>query len=266
MPEELFKSFLRRHSTVTEVDGLFYLATHPRTSEFEKAYNSIRSIEGRLYSDEVVANLPEILASHPLATEWRIRRRSATRLVRQLMTKQPQTVLEVGCGNGWLTNFLQEQLNADCCGLDVNEIELKQAVRVFGHNTNLTFFYGDVNSEIFRKDFVADVIVLASSIQYFDNPAELIGKLLRMLAPGGAIHILDSPFYKDANAKKARERSTRYFEQRGHGELGEHYFHHTLDAIKGFNYRIEYDPGKISSSIQRLVNDYSPFPWIIIES
>jgi len=45
------------------------------------AYLRARSAEGRLYPDDVVARLPLVPPSDPLAREWRMRADSATRLV-----------------------------------------------------------------------------------------------------------------------------------------------------------------------------------------
>src|SRR5271168_5379699 len=84
---------------------------HSRLREilFEKKYIVIRSLENRLCTDEELIKLPEMPAEHAHYREWQTRKRSASKLVRYLAgRKKTQEILEVGCGNGWLTHHLAE--------------------------------------------------------------------------------------------------------------------------------------------------------------
>jgi len=105
---------------------------HSRLREilFEKKYIVIRSLENRLCTDEELAKLPDLPAEHPHHREWEIRRRSVQRLVRYLAgRKRPLEILEVGCGNGWLTHHLAELPGTKVTGIDINFTELQQAAR-----------------------------------------------------------------------------------------------------------------------------------------
>ena len=71
---------------------------------FEEQYLKIRQKEKRLYADEEVKHLPDIAPWHVHYREWQFRKRSATRLMRYLeKKKRALNMLEVGCGNGWLS-------------------------------------------------------------------------------------------------------------------------------------------------------------------
>ncbi|HYC87539.1 MAG TPA: class I SAM-dependent methyltransferase [Chryseosolibacter sp.] len=224
----------------------------------------MRLQEGRLYPDEVVATLPWIDVNHPFAKEWAIRSSSLARLVRHLRQLNPQSILEIGCGNGWLIYNIQQQVGADCCGIDINELELRQAASVFGKNKNLSFVYGNIADHIFEGATV-DVIILASVIQYFRDPVTLFEELVRLVNPGGEVHVLDSPVYSSYNVAAAHERSARYFTESGNHPMQSCYFHHTRDIFSKFNVSTMYNPHSWTNRALRKMSNRSPFPWIVIK-
>jgi SAM-dependent methyltransferase len=213
------------------------------TGEFENEYFSLREKEGRILSDDTVKKLPFI--SDP---EWKIRALSAKKLVKQLKKENTRSFIEVGCGNGWLTNYLQRELNAKAVGIDVVKAELMQAARISEGKS--TFFYGDIFSSSF-DNLEADTIVLASSIQYFPDVDRLIRRL------NGTIHIIDSPIYETGLGGNAKERSANYFHSKKADEMKTFYFHHekSVFAKAEFLYR----PNKLKTLL-----GHSPFPWIRI--
>jgi ubiquinone/menaquinone biosynthesis C-methylase UbiE len=210
-----------------------------------------------------LASLPKVPVGHPLRQEWIIRQKTADKLVAYLHKARAVSLIEVGCGNGWLMNYLREQLSLDCAGIDMNVTELEQAERIFGHRDGFTLVYGDILSSAFQSSLV-DVIVVASSIQYFPDLALLINKLLAFLRPHGEIHILDSPLYTTQEAMMAKGRSTEYFRQSGHEAMNRYYFHHTWESLQEFSYQVLYDPGSWQHRFNRVFRPDSPFPWIKI--
>lgn len=228
-------------------------------------YLSVREKEGRLYSDDVVAQLPSISTAHPLAKEWRARSASAARLTRYLSQRpKPLSILDLGCGNGWLSNLLRR--SGHCViGLDQNRYELKQAARVFSQQAGLSFLEADV----FAAPFVAetfDVILLASVVQYFHDLTVLLSVLLRYLKRQGEIHIIDSPLYSDAERDHAANRSFQYYASLGFPQMAEHYFHHGPSDLRGFRPKTLYQGHPLTLRINQLLGRVdSPFPWIMIE-
>src|SRR5688572_12332470 len=133
-------------------------------ASFGKLYISLREKEGRVYSDDEVAVLPEINARHLHYGEWQMRKRSSRQLAQHLLGKgREPAILEVGCGNGWLCHQLSAITAGKITGIDINDIELQQAKRVFGHIRNLEFIYGDIREGIVKSNQY-DVIVFASSV------------------------------------------------------------------------------------------------------
>ncbi|MES2060530.1 MAG: methyltransferase [Bacteroidota bacterium] len=45
--------------------------------------------------------------------------------------RNPLKILEVGCGNGWLSAKLTEIQQTEIIGLDLNKSEIHQAINVF---------------------------------------------------------------------------------------------------------------------------------------
>ena len=230
-------------------------------NQFEETYLALRRKEGRVYSDEEVRSLPTIDTSHPHFAEWRIRKDSCDKLSRYLSKKnQNLKILEVGCGNGWLCSQLSKIEKNKVTGLDINKTELLQAQRIFGNIDNLEFLMGGIGDErIQSRKF--DIIIFAACIQYFPSFDEIISSCLQMLNANGEIHILDSHFYSYSEKAAARDRSEEYFESMGFSEMNQHYFHHEVQQLQKYNFKILYH----SSWIRRIFSrDKNPFPWICI--
>jgi ubiquinone/menaquinone biosynthesis C-methylase UbiE len=227
---------------------------------FEKLYITSREKENRLYTDGQVEQLPLIEKSHIHYNEWQVRKRSATRLIHYLENKnRPLSILEIGCGNGWLSGRLAAIGNSTITGMDINKTELDQAKRVFIKKTNISFIEGDISGIDFKKKF--DAIIFAASIQYFPSFNKIIKDALSLLNEAGEIHILDSHFYKANDIEHARQRTNSYYRSIGYEKMAEFYFHHSVDSLNGFNYKLLFNPSSLKN---RLFSKKDPFPWICI--
>jgi len=228
-------------------------------TDFEELYLAVRQLERRVYTDDQLRTLPDIDSLHVHAAEWRIRKRSCLRLVNYLHKKNRSLrILEVGCGNGWLSAKLAEIPGADVIGLDINQTEINQANRVFVRD-NLEFVYDVFNEDAF-PDVKFDVIVFAASLQYFPSVKVILDQAVSQLSPGGEIHIMDTPFYKPGEIVRANARSYNYYNALGFPQMAEYYFHHSIDELSGLNHHILLNPG----SILRLLDKRGPFHWITV--
>lgn len=249
-------------------NSLYYQKDLRRPGPFETYYRDLREKENRQFPDELVKKLPETPPGHPLQREWLVRKKSLDKLVHYLSQKKTvHRILEVGCGNGWLSNRLSQALPAEICGLDVNESELKQASNLFA-GPGVSFVYGSLWEPVVPLN-TFDITILASSIQYFPDLKKLIQRLREFNTTDGEIHILDSPFYDSAHdADAARGRSRKYFKSLGFPEMADHYFHHTFNGLMNFNFSLMYNPNSFPARFQRRLmhSPLSPFPWIRIQS
>lgn len=229
---------------------------------FEKLYTQLRHHENRIYTDAEVAALPDIPFAHPHAREWKVRKRSSQQLIQYLNRKnKPLKILEVGCGNGWFSAKLTALPSSHVTGIDVNYEELTQAVRVFAKIPNLEFLYGTLQGKML-KSLRFDIIVFASSIQYFSSLHEILAEAIDHLKPGGEIHIMDSPFYKQKEVAAARLRSEQYYESIRFPEMNKYYFHHCINELRPFNHKILYNPDANGFYLWKYKN---PFYWICIK-
>lgn len=227
-------------------------------------YLKVRLKEGRLYPDEVAERLPMLPDDHPLAQEWRVRSASCKRLVHYLARlEQPLTILDLGCGNGWLSSQLAYLPGTRVFGIDRNTFELAQAVRLFSRS-NLIFLDADIFNAPFMRQFF-DVIVIASVIQYFPDLLTLLRALQQLIKPGGEIHLLDSPLYKPEQLQSARQRTRLYYDSLGFPEMAEHYYHHTFNELDEFSPHWLYQSNDLEARLARFVGRaVSPFPWVCL--
>jgi ubiquinone/menaquinone biosynthesis C-methylase UbiE len=238
---------------------------HTRLADilFEKKYIFTRGMENRLYTDAELAVLPDIAPTHTHYKEWQVRKRSGRRLLRYLTAKKRSLdILEIGCGNGWLSHQLAEIPGTQVTGLDINFTELQQAARVFNDDPNLVFVHGDIRSGILTgRGF--DCIVFAASLQYFPSLKKIVHVTLSFLKPGGEIHIIDTPFYRPGEIESARRRTAAYYISLGYPEMADFYFHHAGNDIRSFHHSLLYNPHSFGN---RLLGNKSPFPWIRIRN
>ena len=224
-------------------------------------YLRVRVKEGRLYPDDVVRQLPLVPSDHPLYSEWTARSASCNRLTSYLSRFRPRTtVLELGCGNGWLANNIARSAGASVVGLDRNSVELRQAQRLFGDRKEMSWIVTDIFCAPFRAR-TFDVVVIASAIQYFADLKGLFETLLPLLTTGGEIHILDSPLYSPEDLAAARDRSRQYYDGLGVPEMAAYYHHHSAAALASYNLEWLYIPPRERN--RGAVRD-SPFPWVCL--
>lgn len=196
--------------------------------EASEAYERVRRNERRLLDDHIVVGLPASGGRTPHASEWRVRERTLHHVLRIAGTR-PRSILEVGCGNGWLSAHLSAA-GHHVTGLDTGATELAQAARAF-NGRSITWIHGDPwSGTLDRQRF--HLILFAASIQYFPDLHGLFDRCRELLHDDGEVLIVDSPFYTDAAAAhRAHERSCAYYASVGVPEMTAHYHHHTFHQL-----------------------------------
>ena len=244
------------------LDNLYVMGISQMDDPFEKQYIRVSTLEKRMYDDDEVSNLPNMPVSHPHYEEWLARKWSSSKLIGYLGAQnKPLRILEVGCGNGWLSFQLSKLKNSRVVGQDINFTELQQAARVFNGYTKLRFIYGDMFSGIL-SDRRFDTIVFAASIQYFSSLQKILELSLDRLNPGGEIHIIDTHFYKPSELTVAKQKKETYYRSLGFPEMATYYFHHSLEELIGFRYQLLHNPWSLQ---HKLFGSKHPFPWICIK-
>jgi len=172
--------------------------------------------------------------------------------------KSDLKILDVGCGNGWLSNKLSVIKNCEVFSVDLNFEELKQAAFVFNDMKNIHFIYGDLNS-IIQTGLKFDIILFAAAIQYFQSLYGVLNKAIFTLSDNSEIHIIDSYLYKSSQMVAAKERSKKYFETIGFPEMKNYYFHHKFDDLRTFRFEILFNPSSLKNYF---FSKNDPFYWI----
>lgn len=221
--------------------------------EFEEEYKNVRKKEGRWLTDDEVKSLPDVRAEHPLAQEWRMRKWMLMQFSDYLADKKPKNVLDIGCGNGWMTNRLSRYC-AKITGLDVGEEELEQAARCFG--SEVVNFVCSTDWSLLPKNHF-DIIYFAGSLHYFEPDKEFWEEIMRMLTPKGEIHILETSFYSEQEIGLAKMRTDDYYKRMN---ANVNYYKHLHWEVLPENRDFMYRPG----ILQRFFRGRSPFPWIRI--
>lgn len=251
---EFLKAFPKQHK-------VYYLT--PEQPTFEKAYIKIRDLEKRVYPDDLVKQLPHTPTSHRYHHEWNKRKKATLRVLSYLKQQQPDLVLDLGCGNGWFTHQVATASGGQVLGADINKTELEQAARLFESN-HCHFAYVDVFQANWPAEYF-DQVIINSCIQYFADIPHLINQLFGLLKTDGVLHIIDSPIYQSSEVEGARERSQKYYESNGVGQMIKSYHHHSWKDFDAFPIQIKYRPDTLINKLKRKIDpNESPFPWIII--
>lgn len=242
-------------------EQVYYL--DPVVADFEQAYIAIREKEERVLSDEEVWMLPHLQPDHKRYREWQKRAFTTHKVLNYLSARKYESVLDLGCGNGWFTHLLAQTTKAQVIGVDKNELELQQAARLFTA-PNCRFMYADIFSDNWPKAYF-DIVFLNACVQYFQDIDALLKQLFALLKTGGEIHFLDSPFYKQSEVEQAQKRTADYYEQNGVSAMTAYYHHHTWASLSPYNTKVLYKPKTLLNQVKRKFNiAISPFPWLIV--
>lgn len=210
--------------TFHQVDGIWRMLLPEREeyfSRFIRDYETVRRLEGRGSHDKTYyTNLPYRDLSGHMSADWHIRAKSFDAflehgIVPMEKTKRALQILDLGAGNGWLSNRLAlrgHQVAA--VDLMVNDFDGLGCHRFY----ESTFL--PVQAEFDHLPFLensADVILFNASLHYSVNIEQTLKEALRVLNPPGSLAIIDSPVYHDASsgAQMVSERETQFQKQYG---------------------------------------------------
>lgn len=228
--------------------------------EFEKAYLKAHSRANRIVSDAELRELPNTFFYTMHRQQWAIRANLSEKLISYLSKgKTEPKIMDLGCGNGWLSAKMAEIKDSQVVGVDINMTELEQAAKVFPHK-NLEFYFGDIFEDIFpKKEF--DYIILFETICYFHKLDKLINRCREYLKDEGEIHILESPFFQEKEIEEAQKDMAVYYEELRAEEMIEYHHFHERQVLHNYDFSILYKPSWLKSVFNK---DLSLHPWIRI--
>ena len=85
-------------------------------------------------------------------------------------------VLDVGCGDGTLMEFLKDNNEIDIRGIEISKINVQKCI-----GKGLTVIEGDAEKDLSQfPDGSFDFVILSQTLQAFHNPEKVISELLRV--------------------------------------------------------------------------------------
>ena len=189
---------------------------------FIEDYEAVRRFEGRGSPNaDYYRDLPFKDLSGNFSKDWAVRARSFNVLVEKLLTpiqahlERPLKVLDLGAGNGWLSNRLAVQGDrVVAVDLLVNEQDGLGAWKHYEHP--FTPIQAEFN-HLPLMDHYADVAIFNASFHYSENYAETLKETLRVVDEEGLVVIMDTPIYRRraSGEKMVAEREATFLAQYG---------------------------------------------------
>lgn len=184
-------------------------------AQFAREYTTVRRAEGWGSPDRAYYQaLPFTDLTGRFTRIWRIRARSYATFVSQVVEPMERQgtlrILDLGAGNGWLSNRLAERGHA------VTAIDLlDDPLDGLGAARHYGAAFAAVRAEFDHlplTDNQVDLAVFNASLHYSTDYAATLRETLRVLHPRGTLVILDSPMYTDptSGAQMVQERQRRF--------------------------------------------------------
>jgi len=207
------------------VDGIWRFLlpeSEAHYTRFIADYEAVRRSEGRgSPSAGYYRALPfrDLSGRHP--ADWAIRARSFNVLVKNVLTRlqnpleRSLKILDLGAGNGWLSNQLAAQGDrVIAVDLLINDQDGLGAWKHYEHS------FTPVQAEFNHlpiTDRFADSVMFNASFHYSEEYARTLTEALRVLSTEGLIVVLDSPVYRRgaSGERMVQEREEQFKEKYG---------------------------------------------------
>jgi SAM-dependent methyltransferase len=140
--------------------------------------------------------LPTVLPGDPQAREWQVRRETYHHLLGHVLATgpSPMRIVDLGAGTGWLSHRLTvlghhavavDAIDDDVDGLGATQLYASGFPAVQADFDALPFAPGQF-----------DLVVFNRSLHYSADTAATLERAHRLLVPGGALVVMDSPMFR----------------------------------------------------------------------
>ncbi|MEP7285255.1 MAG: class I SAM-dependent methyltransferase [Chloroflexota bacterium] len=137
------------------------------------------------YALDAAIDAPRLYAQGKLFFEYM--RRHWTGLI-----GRPKTILDAGCGSGYLTNAMSTLFpEAVIVGVDRSEKNLNEAKSSYEKNAKITFVQGDIQEDLHVPDDSQEMIHLSLVTLHLQHPEKFFALAYKALKPGGMLYLKD---------------------------------------------------------------------------
>lgn len=128
-----------------------------------------------------------------------ITRKFIDNLLSELISLKPNTVLDIGCGTGYITNIMSHELDSTVigCDMDINRISFAR------DNLAQEVIIGDIMHLPF-KDNSFDVVVASEIIEHILSPRIALNEIRRVSKKFILITVPNEPYFRIANVCRAK--------------------------------------------------------------
>jgi ubiquinone/menaquinone biosynthesis C-methylase UbiE len=208
-----------------KVDGIWRFLlpeSEAHYARFVADYEAVRRLEGRgSTSANYYRALPFRDLSGRYTADWAIRARSYRVLVNNVLTRlqnpleRSLKILDIGAGNGWLSNRLAAQGDrVIAVDLLVNAEDGLGAWKFY--EPSFTPVQAEFN-HLPVMDRYADAVIFNASFHYSEDYGETMKEALRVLSAQGVIVLMDSPLYRRSTSgeQMVQEREAQFKDKYG---------------------------------------------------
>lgn len=164
--------------------------------QFVRQYRVVREHDGhRSPEPDYYRRLPTVSAADPQAGQWQIRRETYHHLLGHVLAAGPLPlhVLDLGAGSGWLSHRLAA-LGHRAVAVDAIDDDMDGLGAARHYPTPFALVQADFDALPFAPAQF-DLVIFNGSLHYAADTAATLGRAHRMLAPGGALVVMDSPMF-----------------------------------------------------------------------
>jgi SAM-dependent methyltransferase len=181
-------------------NGIWRFLTPARAEQLEtfvRQYRVVRERDGyRAPEPDYYRRLPTVSAGDRHAGRWRIRRETYHHLLGHVLAAGPLPlhILDLGAGSGWLSHRLAA-LGHRTVALDAIDDQVDGLGAARHYATPFTLVQADFDALPFAPGQF-DLVIFNGSLHYAADTSATLERAHRMLAPGGALAVMDSPMFR----------------------------------------------------------------------
>lgn len=122
-------------------------------------------------------------------------------LIEMIKNFKPKNIIDIGCGNGKITEWIAKQTQITCFGIDISSEAIHNARSRTNDNILLSFEEGNLNNLQISGKY--DCILFLDTLYYSNNIKNTISQALELLNESGRIYAYFSQWIMDESYRES---------------------------------------------------------------